>query len=57
MLKNIAKAIIHKMGYLVIKNKLPSDIESDEEFYFGFLKKCKDYTMVAADRSYALLRQ
>jgi len=53
MLKNIAKAIIHKMGYLVIKNKLPSDIESDEEF-ISVLEKCKDYTMVAADRSYAL---
>lgn len=47
MLKNIAKAIIHKMGYLVIKNKLPSDIESDEEF-ISVLEKCKDYTMVAA---------
>lgn len=53
MLKNIIKTIIHKMGYLVIKNKLPPEVESDKEFV-EILEKCKDYTMAPADRSYTL---
>jgi hypothetical protein len=55
MLKNLLKYVFDKMGYIVLKKGLPAEIRDDDEFV-SILNRCKAYTMVSSERSYALYK-
>jgi len=60
MIKNLLKKMIGKTGYAVVKkNSVKKDLPEDvlrEKKFVSILNKCKPFTMVSPDRSFALYK-
>lgn len=54
--KKIAKNVLGRMGYTVVKSSGPSSDNTthEEREFFEIFRKCKNYTLVSAGKSFAL---